>query len=291
MYVVDRKASGTIVVPRLAVSIVGGIQPNKMRDTAQKLTLDGLLQRFWPIWIQDAGKPKDEPPDSALDAALARLVQSLADGATDTKYKFDAEADVELKHIEDFKEREIARCEEADAFRDFINKMPGAFARTALVFHFIDWYSDEVSDLVGDPPIIIPAETARRTRSFLTDFVLKHAAAFYRKIVRTGRADTDAQWIGGYILSRGLAQISDREIDRACPSLRRLERRPQRLAAMHELEAEGWVHVCKLGRDHRPAGWSVNPCVHDGRFAATAERERTRRIAVREAIAAVAETA
>jgi hypothetical protein len=118
---------------------------------------------------------------------------------------------------------------------------------------------------------------------------LKHAAVFYRRVVQQGEAESHARWIAEYILSRKLDTISDRDIDRAYPALKRLERRPQRLAAMHELEAEGWVKALGLHRDGKPSKWKVNPRVFDGSFDEIANRERLRRRKVRDVIAANAE--
>src|SRR5262249_41048752 len=151
--------------------------------------------------------------------------------------------------------------------RDFVNKMPGGFARTALVFHIIESYSNELWDLEGEEPAkLISAATARRARLFLTDFIFPHAAVFYKRLVECGEAESNAQWIAGHILSGGLAEIDDRKIDRSCPKLKLREKRRARLDAMHELEVESWVSVVSTGRDNQPSRWTVNPKVHDGRF-------------------------
>ena len=91
------------------------------------------------------------------------------------------------------------------------------------------------------------------------------------------------------ILARELKTIDDREISRSYSALRRAEKRPQRVAAMHELEADGWVKVVRHHRDGRPYEWKINPRVHDGRFRQRALLENDRRTAVREKIAAEAE--
>src|SRR5215475_11755875 len=44
-YTYDRKSSGEILVPNDSLSIIGGIQPQRM-DELHHLTSDGLLQRF-----------------------------------------------------------------------------------------------------------------------------------------------------------------------------------------------------------------------------------------------------
>jgi hypothetical protein len=52
---VDRVSRGTIYVPNLSVSILGGIQPAVLKDL-RGLTNDGLLQRFIPVLMRGGRK-------------------------------------------------------------------------------------------------------------------------------------------------------------------------------------------------------------------------------------------
>ena len=189
-YTIDRKTSGSTEVERLAVSIVGGIQPDKIASSAKKLTADGFLQRFWPVWISEVGKPVDDYPDTALNEAVLRLAQDMVEGPRNRRYRFTPEGNAELLEIESFRDREISRLHDSNPLRDFINKMPGGFARTALVFHIIEWYSNDLWSLEDDePPEFISAVTARRARLFLTEFIFPHAAVFYRRLVECGEVE------------------------------------------------------------------------------------------------------
>src|SRR5262249_17762586 len=57
-YTIDRVKSGEILVPNLSLSIIGGIQPQRM-DELEGLTSDGLLQRFIIILMQAPQRAQD----------------------------------------------------------------------------------------------------------------------------------------------------------------------------------------------------------------------------------------
>jgi hypothetical protein len=173
-FFVDRKGKDPIIVPRNAVSIVGAIQPDKIRAIAAKLTPDGLLQRFWPVWLKRTGEDEaDELPDEELDRAVLTLAKEISSAPANKRYRFASEAGAELKDVQRLKDKELARTE-TGPYAEFIDKLPGAFARLALVFHFLDWYSGELSEIVADPPPEhISADTARRARLFLTGFIFE----------------------------------------------------------------------------------------------------------------------
>jgi Protein of unknown function (DUF3987) len=69
-HVINRKTSDTIIIENCAISILGGIQPDKIRELGDSLTVDGLMQRFLPISIRRTGSGDDIPPDQELDRAV-----------------------------------------------------------------------------------------------------------------------------------------------------------------------------------------------------------------------------
>jgi hypothetical protein len=54
-HVINRKTSDAIIIKNCAISIIGGIQPDKIRELGDSLTVDGLFQRFLPISIRRTG--------------------------------------------------------------------------------------------------------------------------------------------------------------------------------------------------------------------------------------------
>jgi hypothetical protein len=281
---INRKTSERICVENCAISVLGGIQPDKIRALKLGMSDDGLLQRFAPVIIRRDGNGLDIPPDSATVERLALAATGIADSENDVLFRFSPEADAELHTIEAFKAKEIARPDSSAMLRQWLDKMPNEFGRLSLIFHFIEWHGSDMGALVGgNPGAVIERGTAERARRYLTEFVYSHARAFYLKELGNSEMDEHALWIAGFVLSRGLRAIKTRDIYRSYPALRAPEQRNQIAVTMRVLEMYDWVRPIKerKGVDDE---WAINPAVHDGRFAETAELERSRRGNVRDAI-------
>ncbi|MET3156816.1 hypothetical protein ABIE85_002610 [Bradyrhizobium diazoefficiens] len=286
---INRKTSERICVENCAISVLGGIQPDKIRALKLGMSDDGLLQRFAPVIIQRNGNGLDIPPDATTSERLAIAATGITESENDILYRFSPEADAELHSIEAFKAGEIARPDSSPMLRQWLDKMPNEFGRLSLIFHFIEWYASDLSaDIGGGPAGFISKGTAARARRYLTEFVYPHARTFYLRELGTSEVDEHALWIAGFVLSRGLKTIKTRDIYRSYPALRAQEQRSQIATTMRVLEMYDWVRPIKerKGVDEE---WAINPAVHDGRFAETAELERSRRGCVRETIQREAE--
>ena len=82
---IDRIARGSLFIPNLALSVLGGIQPERLErylDSAAKdVGNDGLLARFQlMVWPDDLGfEWRDTLPDKALRDAVYRIFEKLDD--------------------------------------------------------------------------------------------------------------------------------------------------------------------------------------------------------------------
>jgi hypothetical protein len=281
---INRKTSERICVENCAISVLGGIQPDKIRALKLGMSDDGLLQRFAPVIIQRDSNGLDIPPDAATVERLALAAAGIAESENNVLFRFSPEADTELHAIEAFKAKEIARPDSSPMLRQWLDKMPNEFGRLSLIFHFIEWYaSDLAADIGGAPGVLIERGTAERARRYLTEFVYSHARTFYLRELGNSEMDEHALWIAGFVLSRGLKAIKTRDIYRSYPALRAHEQRSQIATTMRILEMYDWVRPIKerKGVDDE---WAINPAVHDGRFVETAELERSRRGNVRDTI-------
>jgi hypothetical protein len=276
-----------------AISILGAIQPDKLKPMAAGLASDGLLQRFLPVTLKRINDGEDEYPDEELELTVSRLALVIAEA--DTGYfRFAPDADSELQALQSFKNRRLARSEAQPKLKEWLDKTPNEFARLSLVFHFIRWAASldkEQADRSADaiwaarPADTISRETAAMARRFLEEFIYPHAVEFYGRMLGHSATDDHATWIAEYILAHGRATISNREIMHSYSALSAADKHGLRLAAMATLETHGWVNPTAFKRDGNPTAWNVNPAVHDGRFADVKAREEARRAAVREAIA------
>ena len=283
-YTVNRRTSDTLVIENCAISVLGGIQPDKIKSLGLGMTEDGLLQRFLPIFIRRNGSGEDLMPDLELNDALDRVAVALVTSAPGRLFRFSPDAGRELGSVEAFKDREISRSDASPAMKQWLDKMPNEFGRLALIFRHIDWYS-RAGASIDEPPEMLSPETAQRVRRYLTEFVYPPARVFYGRVLGNGASDEHASWIAGYVLSRTASAINAREISRAYKKLGALSARPELVSAMRVLEESGWAKVARADWKGQPTGWTINPVVHDGRFEAVAEAERTRRAEARRQIA------
>jgi hypothetical protein len=283
-YAIDRKASGTLIVPSLAISILGTIQDEKLSKIAPTLTDDGFLQRFALIVIRKTGRGADIPDDRALNESVSRVAHALAD-LEPRDYRLSPDAAPELNTLTDFAEQQGRRPDISSGLRTWLSKTPNEFGRYSLAFHLIEWASG-IEPALGMPPAaLVSRATAARARRYVEEFLFSHAQYVYGTVMSMGQDDGDVRWVAGYLLCRELKTINAREIGRAYRSLRGAEKRSKLFSVMATLAQHDWVKLTNPVRGE----WKVNRAVHDGRFSEIKRVETERRSAVRGEIAAEAE--
>jgi Protein of unknown function (DUF3987) len=283
---VDRMGRDSIHVAVGAVSVLGGMQPAKIKALSAGLTEDGMLQRLLPIIIKKL--PDDADPDVAPDQEVAdtvrRVARSLVDSGPGKRFRFTLGGDGERRQLEAFVKREMALPKASASFAQWLEKLPNEFGRIALVFHFIEWYARPVASSPTDaePPEQVSGETARRARRFLEEFAHPHAAVFYNHILGASQIEEHARWVAGFIVARGLASITERDVYKNYSAFKGQDTRGDLTNTMRDLELNDWLRPTKFASG-RPTHWAVNPAVHVA-FAAQARSERERRTGAREAI-------
>jgi hypothetical protein len=148
-YTIDRvKNDGKpIKIPHLSVSILGGIQPDRLDNILFAGLDDGLAARFLLVWPEacDPRRPTVFPHHRELIAALTRLrslplpVQSDDPDATDyiaIPLAADAADEFQAWRISGLKEAQTAA---AGMFAGFVGKLPAMTLRLALALEFLWW--------------------------------------------------------------------------------------------------------------------------------------------------------
>jgi len=285
---INRKTSGRTYVPTCAVSVLGTIQPDKLRSMAPGLVDDGFLQRFMLVFICRTGDGQDIPTNAALELAIVDIATAMVDVPDEAKFRLSPEAMVELHAIQALKNREIDRLDNPPALRQWLDKLPNEFGRLSLVFHHIDWASGVGPKIDDGPPETVPGEAATKARRLIEEFLYPHARAVYAGLLLGDQHEGHGRWIAGFILSRRLDSINERDIYRSYPALRPTGKHGDIPVIMRTLEMLDWVRPVKF-KGSVATAWKVNPPVHDGRFANVARAEIERRGAVRENIKRTAE--
>lgn len=275
-YSVQRVGRGLIYIDNLSISLIGGIQPEPIRQIADEAVDDGLLQRLLPIIVSPAKAGRDETA-SAVVAEYNALIRNLhCLGNATLRFDDGAQAyrqELELKHLNlqslEFVHRKLGA---------HIGKYDGIFARLCII-----WHCTENMVGFGDIPAAISEATARRVGAFLHGFLLPHAMAFYTTVLGLSNDHDCVTAVAGYILSHGLTKITNRDLKRGDRVMRRLS--PEAgLAVFEQLEAFGWLERTPSRLRGAPAHWLVNPAVHQ-KFAERAKDEAARRAEVRRTIA------
>lgn len=277
-YSVQRVGRGLVYIDNLSISLIGGIQPEPIRQIADEAVDDGLLQRLLPIMVSPANAGRDEvaSPVVAEYTALIRHLHCLRNATL--RFDDGAQAyrqELELKHLNlqslEFVHRKLSA---------HIGKYDGIFARLCVI-----WHCTENMVGFGDIPAVISEATARRVGAFLHGFLLPHAMAFYTTVLGFSNNHDSIAAVAGYILSRGLTEVTNRDLKRGDRAMRRLSPEDA-LAVFEQLEAFGWLDRTPSRLRGAPTHWRVNPVVHE-KFADRAKTEAARRAEVRQTIADV----
>jgi hypothetical protein len=243
-YRVDRLSRPSIVVDRLTIAIMGGIQPDKLSSLLLDAEDDGLLARFLPFWPLPAPlqRPTRAPDIEFAEAAFARLY-SLAMTVTEPGLpprpwviRFDPEASQRLDAFRQWaRDRET---EESGMMVSFIGKTPGFFVRIALIMAFLDWAGES-----GRPaPSKINDTHAARAQVLIVEYLLPMARRAYAEAA-VPREVRSAQLLARLIIDDGLESFSQREVARReKPGLRTAA---EIEVAVDVLVQAGWITVPK----------------------------------------------
>jgi hypothetical protein len=268
-YVSDRIGRGTVYIPNLSVSLIGGIQPAAMRKIIEDTVDDGLIQRLNPVMLRPATVGKDdERPDATkqYEALVTRLAEEPAPPLT-IKFSPGAQAirrKLEQRHLD------LTTCEGFSAkLAAHLGKYDGIFARLCLIWHCLETAN-------WNTPI--SEDAAARVERFLHGFLLPHAVAFYASM-GSDNHDRLAD-VAGYILAHNLQVITNRDLARCIRSTKGLTGFEVR-ELFEALDALGWITPIPGPRPTSPTRWVVNPECHR-LFAARAEAEREHRKKARE---------
>jgi len=264
----------SFTVENWSASVIGGIQPDRMRELAAKCSMqaDGLLQRFLPFCPRVVGKGIDRTPDIAALNGYADVIRKLTEvEPTDfnNRVRLSAGALEQAARVADFADKILLLPDSSPAMRGHLAKWSGMFARLVLVYHAVNCMA--VGTSIADT---VPEATARQVANLMLKYFFPNVARFYADVIGQTKNTGHARWIAGYILSRGLDQITVRDIGRAYHDLR--DRKDDIPRVMQTLDAAGWVNEVDPGRGKPPKQWKINPAVHTV-FAARAAEERQRR--------------
>jgi putative DNA primase/helicase len=193
-HTVDRIGRGTINVPACCMSMLGGIQPGRLRSYLVDAledgpSNDGLIQRFqllvWPD--TDPGwEYVDRPPDVASEQRAARVFRNLVELDAETPARFRFASDAQELFIEWLGELEakIRGDELHPALISHLSKYRSLMPSLAVLFELADMAVSVVSE--GSPLAVrqnfVGLEQARRAAAWC-EYLESHARRIYSCVV------------------------------------------------------------------------------------------------------------
>ena len=223
-HTIDRIGRGSFATKSWSCCVLGGIQPEVIRQIAKTTTDNGLIQRFMPDVPGPQAPGLDRAPSLAardLYRAIFPVLAALHPARNpDTGYiehvTLHTDAHTAREDIEGLARVMAAMPDASSRLASTFGKWPGLFARLCLTFHLIEAAASRVRNPNGlHPPLhVVTAETANRVRRYMRAVL---APSLLRaETLMFGTVQTEhAVRIANYILAHRLERVTAREIVRA----------------------------------------------------------------------------
>jgi putative DNA primase/helicase len=186
-HTIDRIGRGTVHVDACCMSMLGGIQPGRLRSyLADALrdgpSNDGLIQRFQVMVWPDTGlkwKYVDRPPDAATEERVTRIFQSLVELDPENPLRFRFDADAQQLFIEWMTDLEakLRGSELHPALVSHLSKYRKLMPALALLFELADRVAAG-AELLKCSDLLVSLEHAKQAAAFC-DYLESHARRIY----------------------------------------------------------------------------------------------------------------
>jgi Protein of unknown function (DUF3987) len=225
-------------VDNLALSILGGIQPDRLMELGN-LTSDGLLQRFLPVLMKSAKLGDPEYPVAVVEAEYEKLIRSI-NALPARNYHFADEA----CEVRDDVFGYLHRLEQVDGFSasliGAIGKLRGYFARICLALHVArtqeplalpegNWVLADAFSVLDPSESLgagvnvnaaIPREIAEAAKKLVLEFLLPHMMGLYDVVVNGGQDRDKLQTIANFILASDKDRLRPSDVNAGVRALR-----------------------------------------------------------------------
>ncbi len=235
-HVIDRKGvAKPLSIPFNGVTVLGGIQPEKLADCLLDSTDDGLVARF--LWAWPDPVPYHRPRSVADRGRLERVYRRLLslttgqDGACVTLHLSDDAADLFERWIQD---TAAGAGDTSGLYKGFCGKNRGLALRLALVVELLAW-----ADCGGPEPAAVDVRTLAAVLAFIEDYAKPTALRVFGDAALP-KAERSAVAVARYIRRKKPRTVNGRELrrDSSLPMLKTAEDVDEALEALVEA---GWV--------------------------------------------------
>lgn len=236
-HIVDRKGVYTRVEEN-SMNIVGGTQPDRIRQVCKKMSLtnNGFLQRFNFYQAREATLDLDRPAHADFER-MADIVERIHGLQHVGPVQFSPGAQSIRRDFRQwcFDQRQIPWI--SDTFKSHLSKFGDMFAEFCLVYHAIESADERCMTI---KPAINQA-TAKRVQALMTQCLFKHAQGFYGDVLEAdGDTIKHVRYLAGKILAKGWTSIDLTKIAQGWTKWRTFKPWEKR-AILTMLSEGGWI--------------------------------------------------
>ena len=266
-FTVDRKSlKAPLFIKFNGVTVLGGIQPEKLSECLLKSADDGLVARFlwaWPDPIRYQ-RPCGVADVALLEHVYQRLLR-LQPGrdeegqAVPIVLMLDDAAGVIFE--EWIRDNDTVIREAAGLYKGFLGKLRGMVLRLSLVAELLAWAAGN-----GPEPTAIRAETVVSVLGFVDDYAKPSAVRVFGDAALP-LSERNAAALGKHIVKSKAQRINLRDVRRSS-GIATLKIAADVDAAAEALAEAGWLRPAPTRTGDRPGqatkDYLVNPAVHGG---------------------------
>ena len=265
-YKIERATDGTIIVPNWSACVLGGIQPDRIAEIANKTAEDGLLQRMWFVYLNDGLVSEIPTLDEAHNLRtlqekyhdlLEHLVTIKSTGHGVYMTEEAREITQALTHkIDEYCQLKIYGPKSISALK----KLSGSMHRLCLVLHCMEAYA------LKQHPSSFPvtSKTARQACAIIQRFIMPSIRTFYTEVIGERGYQADMQRVATWMLEHDFDTINVSLLWNNCSGMRQdVSYRREILA---QLSDAGWLIAKGDKRDLMtsiPKNFTVNPRIYE----------------------------
>lgn len=266
-HIIDRKShqNGPLRIAYNGVTVLGGIQPEKLADSLLAGADDGLVPRFLWVWPDPVPyhRPKSIADIDRLERIYRRL-NGLRPGINPKTHEpepvilmlDDKAGDIFEKWSADL-QRDVG--EAASLFKSFCGKLKGMALRLALVSELLKWADSSVAS----DPQTVSWETIGDAIEFLETYAKPTALRVFGDAALPA-VERNAAALARYILNERLSLFNPREHRDRCriPDMKDATKGSEAVAALVDAD---WLKPMPTRTGGRPRkDFAVNPAIYSG---------------------------
>ena len=253
-----RNLDKPIEIPRAAVNMLGGMQPEKLREFFDDEADDGLAARFLFTWPDPPNRvpiwERRRADDEWAAGAIERIWQSAGTPAKPLVLALDPRA------FDPVDERLVNLARREEGFiAGFVGKGRGTIARLAALLTLLEWSASADPT----PPAAVSESALAGATRLWEEFFLPHARAVFRV---GGRSPQELRLRKAALYLRGNRLAAVRRQTIRVDAFGRTLDAQEADGILRELERRGIVrpiHRAATGPGRPSAEWEVNPRIFD----------------------------